>query len=90
MRRLRVESELKRELESFASYHFYTNEFSKIHSEQLAEKVVAFCKDDRDLSQDDRALYVIDGLLQIIHGKVLKTTDSSGSPTICNQTQYKL
>jgi len=68
VRRLRVESELKQELEAFASYHFYTNEFSKIHSEQLAEKVVAFCKDDRDLSQDDRALYVIDGLLQIIHG----------------------
>ena len=66
-RRLRIDSELKRELESFASHHFYTNDFSKVHSEAFAEKVVAFCRRDPD-NEDDQTHFIIDGLLQIVHG----------------------
>jgi len=67
VRRLRVESELRRELEAFSAYNFYATDFSKVHSEEFADRVVACFRGDFS-DQDERTQYVIDGLLQIIHG----------------------
>jgi len=67
VRRLKIDIELKRELEAFAAHHFYVKEFSKIHSEEFADKVVASFRGDFD-DQDERTQYVIDGLLKVIHG----------------------
>ena len=66
-----VEKSVRKEIASFAAYHFYLENFSIIHSEEFVSKALQTCELH---DPNDKHQFVIDALLSLVHQVCVCTT----------------